>query len=346
MKQSAIQKQVYVVLGMSRSGTSAIARAMQVFDIALGDKLIQADARNPKGFYEDAEVLYKINRGLSRAIDRQWLQFDSPETTCLLAESVVQQYKHHAVELVQERLRDNVAWGFKDPRTDSLLPFWRDVFITAMVEENYIIAVRHPLATAFSNQKFIGIDLETGLLLWIKHVVAAIDGTFGKRRMVIAYENLIQSPHAQVRRMHQQLSIACPLDNEKLALYADSFIDRALNHHHYTDAELKQHPAMKVAPLCQRIYSLLLRVANDEMGVASEAFADEWAKIKIDYTQIAPAYVYVEALIEKNKNQQREIRSMQKALSWKIMFPLRCVESVLRVRRRINKEKDRLWSMK
>lgn len=346
MTQAEKRKQVYVVLGMSRSGTSAIARSMQVLDIALGNHLIKADERNPKGFYEDADVLYRINRGLSRAIDRQWLAFDCAESKRLLAEPVVQQFEQLATALVQDRLQVQANWGFKDPRTDSLLPFWRGVFQAANVEDNYIIAMRHPLAAAYSNQKFIGIDLETALLLWLKHMVAVINGTAGKRRVLISYENLMQSPRMQIQRLHQQLAIEQPLAEDKLSLYVDGFLDHKLNHHQYTDAESAADPAMKVVPLCRRVYTFLLRAANDQLELASDTFASEWAQIKADYMQMQPAYAYIEALIEKNKELQREIRSTHKALSWKITFPLRRVERVLRIRRRIHKEKSRLWSMK
>ena len=78
------KKNVYIVLGMSRTGTSAIARSLQALGIELGDKLIAADARNPKGFYEDADVLYKINRGITHAIQHEWLWMDSLESRPLL----------------------------------------------------------------------------------------------------------------------------------------------------------------------------------------------------------------------------------------------------------------------
>lgn len=343
---SAIKKQVYVVLGMSRSGTSAIARSMQVFDIALGNKLIEADERNPKGFYEDADVLYKINRGLSRAIGRQWLSFHSPECERILASPVVRQFKQLAIELVQNRLMVQANWGFKDPRTDSLLPFWQAVFQAVNVNDHYIIAMRHPLAAAYSSQKFIGIDLEIALLLWLKHMIAVIDGTTGKQRVLISYENMMQSPRQQIQRLHQQLSMPDPLVEDKVSLYVDEFLDRKLNQHQYSDAELDQHPAMKVVPLCRSIYTLLLRVANDEMTMEDAVFFTEWAKIKAEYADIEPVYAYLEASLEKNKEYERQVRGIHKAISWKITLPLRYVEGILRVRRRAIKEKSRLWLTK
>ncbi len=336
------KKSVYVVLGMSRTGTSAIARSLQAMGITLGSKLIAADSRNPKGFYEDKDVLYKINRGISRVIGNQWLRVDSLETRRLLESPRLQQFKSAAIQLVHDRLTSAMDWGFKDPRTDMLLPFWRVVLAEAGVDERYIIAVRNPLATAYSTQKFIGIDISAGLLLWLQHMIAVVDGTKGRKRTIIAYETLMQSPQKQVERLHKHLSVPHPLDESTLLQYTQEFLDVNLNHHVYTKEECAHHPAMRIAPLCLQLYELLMRAASDELSIDSDAFANEWYQIKTEYIQMMPIYNYVESLLEKNKRLEREIRGMRKSWSWKIMRPLRLVEQILRSRRRTYKEKQRL----
>ncbi|MHB0874384.1 MAG: hypothetical protein ACYC1J_13295, partial [Acidithiobacillus ferrooxidans] len=58
-----MQKQLLVVLGMHRSGTSAIARGLQALGASLGDALLPAGFDNPKGFWEDRDML-RINEAL------------------------------------------------------------------------------------------------------------------------------------------------------------------------------------------------------------------------------------------------------------------------------------------
>ena len=44
---------VVVVLGMHRSGTSALTKALELFGIDLGTDLLPPQDDNPKGFFED-----------------------------------------------------------------------------------------------------------------------------------------------------------------------------------------------------------------------------------------------------------------------------------------------------
>ena len=50
-------KQLIVVLGMHRSGTSAITRGLKVLGVELGDQLIAAvEGDNSKGYWEDSDL--------------------------------------------------------------------------------------------------------------------------------------------------------------------------------------------------------------------------------------------------------------------------------------------------
>ena len=50
-----------LVLGMHRSGTSAIARLLKIFGVSFGDNLMPGSAEdNEKGFWEDRDV-FRLN---------------------------------------------------------------------------------------------------------------------------------------------------------------------------------------------------------------------------------------------------------------------------------------------
>src|SRR3954453_24026745 len=44
-----------VITGMHRSGTSLVASYLSSLGVGLGDRLLAADARNPHGYFEDAD---------------------------------------------------------------------------------------------------------------------------------------------------------------------------------------------------------------------------------------------------------------------------------------------------
>ncbi|MEZ7943527.1 MAG: hypothetical protein QMC20_06265, partial [Halioglobus sp.] len=71
-----------VVLGMHRSGTSAITRALKVLGVDLGGRLLLAadgdDGDNETGFWEDIDF-NGLNIELLRVIDKDWF-YTSPVT--------------------------------------------------------------------------------------------------------------------------------------------------------------------------------------------------------------------------------------------------------------------------
>ena len=70
MNPADSRKNIFVVLGPARSGTSVVARGLKALGVDLGDKLARASQRvNPKGFWEDDEIAHKINLELYSKLD-------------------------------------------------------------------------------------------------------------------------------------------------------------------------------------------------------------------------------------------------------------------------------------
>lgn len=64
-------QQLVVVLGMHRSGTSVLARGLQVLGVELGERLLPPAADNPRGFWEDLDVI-GIDERVLAALSRDW----------------------------------------------------------------------------------------------------------------------------------------------------------------------------------------------------------------------------------------------------------------------------------
>ena len=65
------KRHLTLVLGMHRSGTSVLARALPVLGISLGERLLPAHPCNPKGFFEDADI-NAGNRALLKELGASW----------------------------------------------------------------------------------------------------------------------------------------------------------------------------------------------------------------------------------------------------------------------------------
>jgi hypothetical protein len=248
--------------------------------------------------------------------------------------------KTSATRLLKERMAETENWGFKDPRTSLLLPFWQPIFRELNLNDHYVIALRNPLASAASYQKARGTDLEEGVYLWLLHLIPAIDQTRGKKRALVSYDEMLKDPRQQLARMRQQLGIILSEDLNEIDEYATKFLDKKLDHHGFTTDDLKTHPAALIAPIVADMYALLLRVASDEISLESAEFESEWQKIKAVFTTMQPIYRYIDAIMKRNKELERERRIIYKSVPWKMVYPLRLLDNFLRAcRRKIRRQK-------
>jgi len=335
-----MKKNIYVVLGMPRSGTSAITRGLQALGIDLGEKLQPADSINPKGFYEDVDIMYKINRGVSHIIDDVWMRDNAMEAG-QPHEEELRILQDGAVNLIRERMQHTMHWGFKDTRTGHLIPFWKSVFKRMDVNVNYIIVIRNPLSRAFSNQTFNDIDLEGGLIEGLHYFKYIIEATRGLKRMVVSYEAMMQDPRGQLDRIHNVFAISLEKDEQAIRLYADQFLDKNLRHYRFNEAEMRAHPAVKTVPHSMDVYLLLSKLATDELEIDTSAFLTAWADLYDQIQQASPLYRHINTLLLREKALKRQKKGMEKSLPWKIIFPLRIIDNALRSLKHTIREKWR-----
>lgn len=334
------QRNAFVVVGVARGGTSAIARALKALGVELGEKLTPGNEKwNPKGFWEDSDIVYKINGQVFSTLNFapygiELLDADKQTGAAL------QPVRAAAAELLNSRFAGTDKWGFKDPSTSKLLPFWQAVFAECRINDNYVIALRHPLAMAESYQRLTKCELELGLLLWLMHMVPAIDGTRGRNRLVISYELLLNDPRLQLERMQKQFHLHA--DESEINAYAGDFLDKKLRHFAHQDNDLNAQPASRVVPLCARVYQLLLRLARDEINFEGPVFSAEWSEIKNELDRIYPVYCYIDTLLKRCHSLDKQLRAINKSMLWKMLYPLRSIDDFLRSRRQKKRMSRRL----
>lgn len=336
------QKNVFAVIGIGRSGTSVIARSLKTLGIDLGKKLLPGDARNPKGFWEDSDILYRINRGVSHALGEPWTTFGKLDQQIIDNNPTLKCYQLNAISILQDRLKETDNWGFKDPRTTTILAFWQCVFKSLKVQDHYIIAVRNPLAVAYSHLHFAKTDLEMGLLLWLTHLFTAIEGTQGRKRVVVSYESMLKNPHKELKRMRSAFSLPRSLNPKEVDTFAHEFLDTNLTHHQFTEAEFKHHAIVSVLPLSVKIYDLLMNLAKDEIHFESDNFRKEWKHIQEEFALAYPLYQYLRLQLKRQNSLERELRKIHQSFIWKFTYPLIKLMNSVRVMRRKSKEANRM----
>lgn len=295
-----------VVLGMHRSGTSAITRGLQALDVNLGEQLMPpVENNNDKGFFEDIEV-NKLNIELLNAMDSDWDDVSVIPSTALGQERLAQ-YKIRASELISSKVGER-PFGLKDPRIARLLPFWQTVFDEVGVSASYVIAVRNPMSIAQSLKTRDGFDSEKSYFLWLGHVVPAILQTQGCRRVAVSFDLLISDPYVQLNRIARALDLPFDSQSYEVQEYVSEFLDGRLRHAEFDIDDLRMDGA---APRgVASAYEMLVRLARDEVQVDAPAVGQLFEQLNATLGVFYPAFNYMRRSDRRVVERDRQIASL------------------------------------
>jgi hypothetical protein len=287
----ARQQTAIVVVGVGRSGTSAITRGVQALGVELGNRLRPAGGKNPTGFFEDQDLL-AINRRLKRLLCIRGTsvrliepgEWDTPAVRALQRE---------AVETVRRRFGQHSLWGYKYARTLRLLPFWREVFAAVPLDVRYVVALRNPLSVARSRAH---LDPQRGTqeqsdLEWLVNVVPYFRELRRYPFVVVDYDLVLADPARQLRRIAGALTlpVTAQIDGA-IEAYAGQFLRPGMRHSVFSDRDLHG----RVNELTAAAYLWLRRLATDDGDAMDSAVWSEWEKIERQLAAMAPVLRHVD----------------------------------------------------
>lgn len=298
-------KKLIVVLGMHRSGTSAITRGLQVLGVNLGDRMMSSvEGNNAKGFWEDID-LNALNIKMLSAIDSDWhhlAAIDSIDVEFLHKQG----YFLQAVELIRQKFCSTPIFGFKDPRVAKLLPFWKGVFSHCQFDVHYVIALRHPLSVVKSLAKRDGFEAEQSYLLWLGHVIASLTDTAGDKRVFVDYDRLMQSPERELDRTAKALELE--VNPIELQIYKNNFLNEKLQHTLYQSNDLLLDDTCP--PLVREAYTFLLDIVSDQVKNNDPHFQDltvQWLK---EFNRIKPTLTLADKFLSQSRHLNEAIADL------------------------------------
>lgn len=271
------------MLGCYRGGTSLLARLLPVIGVPLEGDLMGVGGCNPTGFWENLDIL-RVNEDLAAYLPRRGF---SPglEMARVRAQADYPAIRARGQATLERLFQASPVIGFKHPATSRLLPFWQELFEDAGSSEKYLIAVRDPGATAESLRVNFHLRLEAGLLLWLEHLVRAIQFTDSRPRVVVSYERMVEAPRQQIARIVEGLGRTRTVDVDTLDWYAEGFVDRGLQH--AAAGSPRTQRLVKGFPLVGELYDLLRQRADD--ALAEPVFSDAAQRLTARFDRDLPA---------------------------------------------------------
>ncbi|OIR06734.1 N-acetylglucosaminyl-diphospho-decaprenol L-rhamnosyltransferase [mine drainage metagenome] len=289
----AKKKRIVVVLGMHRSGTSAITRGLMALGVGLGDHLMPGKPDNEKGFWEDLDF-NALNVEILKLLGHDW-DTSVPVADTELRDARLLPLRLRAVELLRQKTLKLPVFGIKDPRIARLLPFWKGVFGHLNFDIAYLIALRHPMSVARSLKKRNGFEPEKSYYLWLEHMKSSILGTDGCPRLLVDYDLFMDHPEAQLLRIADRLCLPPGPDFKMMVeAFKRDFLDAGLRHTRFLQEDLQLEPA---APgRLDPAYGVLKRIAMDDLSIESPEVEQTFTRLAQHLQEISPALRYMTAL--------------------------------------------------
>lgn len=269
---------VICTIGMHRSGTSLVARMVNLLGVQLGPdpRVVTAGDDNPKGYWEYRPFV-DINDAI---LDRFGGRWDQPPALppSWASDPRLDDLRSHARDLIAKDFSATPLWGWKDPRACLTLPFWQDV-IGPM---RYVICLRNPCAVAASLTHRDGRRRENAEWLWLAHMQAALADTSGQPRLFVSYEDLLEDWRPDLRRMAAFIGHPERAEDPRVHEAVAAFLEQEMCHHHPSMEDLARDERMSFQTLglafALRGYARPLETPfNDAIGPDADATIPERA---------------------------------------------------------------------
>jgi len=227
-------KNVVVVAGAGRSGTSTIAGALSMLGLHLPEPQVPADDTNPRGFYESQWVVDFHSDMLKR--DPVVRTLDSrPEASELALRLPTAADAAELDEWLGEALsRPQVV--VKDPRILWFHEVWRSAAARQGAEISFLTMLRHPVEVAKSRDThyIAGRDdtfrrqrATANVAAWCNACLTTEQVTRRDRRVFVSYVDLLADWHSAVSAVEECLGLGLDLTGDGAAR-VDAFIDPEL----------------------------------------------------------------------------------------------------------------------
>lgn len=221
-------RRMILVLGMHRSGTSAVAGTLAQLGVEFSEHLIEPAEDNPKGFFEHADV-WPIDHRLLHELGLIWddvltLPEDWQQTPA------VEEAQRAAHAVLRRDFAGAALAGIKDPRMCRLVPVWRRWIEQEGFAPCAVLAIRRPDEVIASLVKRDHLPVEQAAGIWLRYVIESEAATRGMPRVVVHYDRLLEDWRRQVERIEQALDLSWPQPVATVGAQIDAFLEPALRH--------------------------------------------------------------------------------------------------------------------
>lgn len=256
---SPVKRNMFFVLGMHRSGTSALSGLLAGVGPNAPKTLMQATDHNPKGYFE-SQPIFRLNDKVLKTFGSSWRDWrDMPSAWVETEEGQV--FLKEATGILKAEFEDGSMAVFKDPRVCRMIPFWTQAAEAAGFSVLPVLIHRNPLEVARSLEERDGLSTAEGLIIWLQHVLAAEYATRKCKRFITSYAQILADWPAQVAGIQDKFDITFRDLTASDCSKIDSFITPNLRHFSKLPDSVSE--STDVSDWVRTTYEILEKWANE-----------------------------------------------------------------------------------
>ena len=316
LRRASRRRTCVIVCGMHRTGTSAVARTVNLLGADITSDLIEPGTDNIRGYWE--------SRGIVQAHEQLLEDLGSSSADPLplpddwIKTPFARQARERLAGLIQSEFRDSSLFVVKDPRISRLLPLWVQLLADINVDIVVVITFRNPLEVAASLEKRDHMPLATSLLLYFSSYLKAEMASRDCRRCFVNYAHVVGDWRVLESRLRSILGSRLPMPDEKRSLEISQYLAPELRHHHHDRAELGRRS--EIPSIVADLYDLLSEAeAGGDAASLSRAF-DELLRSADGMAALFRDLVH---------NERAERKAFENSTSWRVTAPLRWLKHEL-----------------
>ncbi len=232
-----------LVLGMHRSGTSALTRVLSIAGAALPTDLAGATESNETGHWESKQLFEyhdKMLAELGSAWD-DWRAIDFSRLTSARRAEI----RRDIAAILEAQFGTTPMIVVKDPRVCRFAPFFLEAIASAGYDAKIILAFRSPLEVVQSLARRNRMPRAKAALLWLRHVLDADAAVEAKPHALVSYSALLTDWQATLARIGDELDVTWPFATTEIEQEIAAFLSPAQRHHKSKTEDVLLDPMLR-----------------------------------------------------------------------------------------------------
>ena len=217
-----------VVVGMHRSGTSALSYCLSRVGASLPLHVVGASSANERGHWEPENIIALNDRYLD-VIGSGWDDWRKLDLTAI-SSSVKAAFSREIKSTIRDEYPGKTLLMLKDPRISRMIPLYNEVLRGMGYEPRYVLCLRNPAEVVSSLSDRDGMTESHASLLWLRHMLDAELATRSLPRSVHRYDALLSNWRRSLEGISKDLKLVWPKAPDEAEADICSFLDSNLRH--------------------------------------------------------------------------------------------------------------------